>query len=109
MQTVVNALSLGSLYALFALGIAVIFGVMGLVNFAHGALITVGAYAAWWFGDQVGGGAGQRLLIGGLFGLAAGAVVAALAGARVSVGLGCSGSALPGAAVSFQLTTVPSL
>jgi branched-chain amino acid transport system permease protein len=45
-QTVVNALSLGSLYALFALGIAVIFGVMGLVNFAHGALITIGAMMA---------------------------------------------------------------
>jgi branched-chain amino acid transport system permease protein len=45
-QTVVNALSLGSLYALFALGIAVIFGVMGLVNFAHGAFITVGAMMA---------------------------------------------------------------
>ena len=35
-QHTVDALSLGSLYALFALGIAVIFGIMRLINFAHG-------------------------------------------------------------------------
>jgi branched-chain amino acid transport system permease protein len=44
-QNLVNALSLGSLYALIALGIALIFGVMGLVNFAHGELIMIGGYA----------------------------------------------------------------
>ncbi len=44
-QHAVDALSLGSLYALFALGIAVIFGIMRLINFAHGELITAGAYA----------------------------------------------------------------
>jgi branched-chain amino acid transport system permease protein len=44
LQSLVDALSLGSLYALFALGIALIFGVMGLINFAHGELIMVGAY-----------------------------------------------------------------
>jgi branched-chain amino acid transport system permease protein len=44
-QNVINALSLGSLYALFALGVAVVFGIMQLINFAHGELIMVGAYA----------------------------------------------------------------
>ena len=44
-QDIVNALSFGSLYALFALGIALIFGVMSLVNFAHGSLIVAGAIA----------------------------------------------------------------
>ena len=39
-----DAISLGSLYALFALGIAVIFGIMRLINFAHGELIMAGAY-----------------------------------------------------------------
>lgn len=43
-QNAIDAISLGSLYALFALGIALIFGIMGLVNFAHGELIMVGAY-----------------------------------------------------------------
>jgi branched-chain amino acid transport system permease protein len=41
---VIDSVSLGSLYALFALGIALIFGVMRLVNFAHGEFIMVGAY-----------------------------------------------------------------
>jgi branched-chain amino acid transport system permease protein len=45
LQNAINALSYGSLYALFALGIALIFGIMQLINFAHGELIMVGAYA----------------------------------------------------------------
>jgi branched-chain amino acid transport system permease protein len=44
-QTLVDAVSLGSLYALTALGIGLIFGVMRLINFAHGELITFAAYA----------------------------------------------------------------
>lgn len=48
LQNVIDGLGLGSIYALLALGIAVIFGVMHLLNFAHGELITVGAYATYW-------------------------------------------------------------
>lgn len=44
-QGIIDALSFGSLYALFALGIALIFGVIGLMNLAHGELIMIGAYA----------------------------------------------------------------
>jgi branched-chain amino acid transport system permease protein len=47
LQLVVDALTAGSFYALFALGIALIFGIMQLVNFAHGELIMVGAYAVY--------------------------------------------------------------
>ena len=43
-QHIIDALNLGSLYALFALGIALIFGVLKLINFAHGTLIMAGAY-----------------------------------------------------------------
>ena len=43
-QDMLDAASLGSLYALIALGIALIFGVMGLVNFAYGGLIMIGGY-----------------------------------------------------------------
>jgi branched-chain amino acid transport system permease protein len=45
LQNLVDALSLGSLYALAALGIGLLFGILRLVNFAHGDFITVGAYA----------------------------------------------------------------
>ena len=41
-QGIIDAMSVGSLYALFALGIALIFGIMGLMNLAHGELIMVG-------------------------------------------------------------------
>jgi branched-chain amino acid transport system permease protein len=49
LQTLVDGLGVGSTYALLALGISLIFGVMHLVNFAHGELITVGAYTAYFF------------------------------------------------------------
>jgi branched-chain amino acid transport system permease protein len=47
-QQIVDGLGRGSIYALLALGIAVIFGVMHLINFAHGELITVSAYTSYW-------------------------------------------------------------
>lgn len=48
-QTIVDGLGVGSTYALLALGISLIFGVMHLVNFAHGELITIGAYTSYFF------------------------------------------------------------
>ena len=44
-QHLIDAISLGSLYALFALGLAMVFSVMGLINFAHSELIMFGAYS----------------------------------------------------------------
>jgi len=44
-QVAIDALALGSLYALTALGIGLIFGVMRLINFAHGDFIMIGGYA----------------------------------------------------------------
>ena len=44
-QFIINALSLGSLYALMALGMVIVYGILRLVNFAYGELIMVGGYA----------------------------------------------------------------
>ncbi len=44
-QQLVNGLSLGALYALFALGFTLIFGVLGVINLSHGAIFMIGAYA----------------------------------------------------------------
>ena len=44
----------GAFYALLSLGLAVIFGLLGIVNFAHGALYMLGAFAAWIMLDSLG-------------------------------------------------------
>ena len=45
-QQLINGLSLGSLYALIAIGYTMVYGILRLINFAHGDLIMVSAYAA---------------------------------------------------------------
>ncbi len=57
-QNLIDGLGRGSIYALLALGVAVVFGVMHLLNFAHGELITVGGYATYALFQQ---GAGSWL------------------------------------------------
>jgi len=44
LQHVIDAITYGSQFALYALGIALIFGIMGLINFAHGELIVASGY-----------------------------------------------------------------
>jgi branched-chain amino acid transport system permease protein len=45
-QTLVSGLSFGAVYALVALGFSLVYRTMGLVNFAHGAVLMIGAYVA---------------------------------------------------------------
>ena len=44
----------GAFYAMLSLGLAVIFGLLDIVNFAHGALYMMGAFGAWILMDQFG-------------------------------------------------------
>jgi branched-chain amino acid transport system permease protein len=46
-QQLINAISLGSLYALLALGLAIVYGVLKVLNFAHGTLVAVTGYIMW--------------------------------------------------------------
>jgi branched-chain amino acid transport system permease protein len=46
-QQILNAISLGGIYALLALGLAIVFSILHLINFAHGELITLPAYAMY--------------------------------------------------------------
>jgi len=46
-QQLINAISLGSLYALLALGLAMVYGVLKVLNFAHGDLVAVTGYIMW--------------------------------------------------------------
>jgi branched-chain amino acid transport system permease protein len=47
LQQILNALSIGSLYALMAVGLAMVFGILRLINFAHGDVMMVAAYIAF--------------------------------------------------------------
>jgi branched-chain amino acid transport system permease protein len=53
----------GSFYAMLSLGLAVIFGLLGIVNFAHGALYMIGAYVAWLAAENFGIGFWWSLLL----------------------------------------------
>ena len=59
LQNLIDAVSLGAVYALAALGIGLIFGIMRLINFAHGELIMIGGYSLFLL-------AGQPYLVMGL-------------------------------------------
>ena len=48
-QQLVNALSLGSIYALVAVGLAMVFGILRLINFAHGEVLMLGAFATYYY------------------------------------------------------------
>src|SRR5688572_29037488 len=63
----------GSFYALLSLGLAVIFGMLNIINFAHGALYMMGAFAAWFLLQYFGLGYWVALILApvlvGLFGI----------------------------------------
>ena len=46
-QQIINGLVLGSMYALVALGYTMVYGIIGLINFAHGDVLMVGALVSW--------------------------------------------------------------
>jgi branched-chain amino acid transport system permease protein len=47
LQQMVNGISLGSIYALIALGYTMVYGILKLINFAHGDIYMLGAYAGF--------------------------------------------------------------
>ena len=50
-QQFVNALGLGSIYALVAIGLAMVFGILRLINFAHGEVLMLGAFATYYYAE----------------------------------------------------------
>ena len=63
LQLLFNGLSVGAVYALFALGYTLVFSVLGVINFAHGAIFTLGAYFTYFL---IGGAVGANGLMAGL-------------------------------------------
>ena len=81
MSTVVllvfTGLGLGALYFLVAAGLSLIYGLMGVLNFAHGAFLTLGAFAGWEIARRTGSDSWWTFLLSLLVGAAAGAAFAA--------------------------------
>lgn len=108
----ITGFGLGAMYFLIASGLSLIYGLMGVLNFAHGAFLTVGAYATWFAESKLGGLAVlPRFLLAALVGLVVGGLSAALVElflirplygrhieqVLVTVGLGLALTALVGA------------
>ncbi|MGR0320088.1 branched-chain amino acid ABC transporter permease [Agromyces sp. ZXT2-3] len=75
---VVTGLGLGALYFLVASGLSLIYGLMGVLNFAHGAFLTIAAFLGWEAGRRISDGTWTGLAISALVGILVGATVAVL-------------------------------
>jgi branched-chain amino acid transport system permease protein len=76
----ITGLGLGAMYFLVASGLSLIYGLMGVLNFAHGAFLTVGAYGTWFSETKLGGinSVTLRFIVASLIGLVVGGAFAAL-------------------------------
>jgi branched-chain amino acid transport system permease protein len=75
LQHLVNALILGSTYALLGIGLTLIFGIMRVVNFTHGELYALGAYAVFFLEVSLGVNFFLALVLAVIVGCAVGAVI----------------------------------
>ncbi|AYF33595.1 MULTISPECIES: urea ABC transporter permease subunit UrtB [Halomonadaceae] len=83
LETLYFGLSLGSVLVLAAIGLAITFGVMGVINMAHGELIMLGAYTTWMMQQLLPGQPGLALILS----IPAGFMVAALVGIAIERGV----------------------
>jgi branched-chain amino acid transport system permease protein len=74
----ITGLGLGALYFLVASGLSLIYGLMGVLNFAHGAFLTIAAFLGWEAGRRISDGTWTGLAISAAVGILVGAVVAVL-------------------------------
>jgi branched-chain amino acid transport system permease protein len=63
-QQIVNGVTLGSVYALIALGYTMVYGILKLLNFAHGEVYMMGAFAGYWILTWLGGPTGLTVSVG---------------------------------------------
>jgi branched-chain amino acid transport system permease protein len=97
---IISGLVSGSLYALVAAGLSLVWGALGVFNFAHGALLMMGAYIAWTVASSSALGAGIAA------GVVASVVFMAIAGVVLYFLLVRSWIGKPGAELSVIMTTI---
>ena len=79
-QQVINGLTIGSIYALIALGYTMVYGILRFINFAHGDIYMVGAYAGYIVATALGLANGQTSVIGFIITLLLSMAIAAAVG-----------------------------
>src|ERR1700751_2829542 len=108
-QAMVNGLLVGSLYSVIAMGLTIIFGVMRVINMAHGELIMLGMYVAFWAFTLFGLGQVAALLISLPLFLVLGAVIYGGVVSRVQLFAGEMGTLLVTAGLSYLLANAAQL
>ena len=108
-QAMVNGLLVGSLYSVIAMGLTIIFGVMRVINMAHGELIMLGMYVAFWAFTLFGLGQMAALLISLPLFLVLGAVIYGGVVSRVQLCAGEMGTLLVTAGLSYLLANAAQL
>ena len=79
LQQLINGISLGSIYALIALGYTMVYGIIKLINFAHGDIYMLGAYVGFIFATKTGMGLVPTLIVSMVFCAILGVVIEMIA------------------------------
>ena len=108
-QAMVNGLLVGSLYSVIAMGLTIIFGVMRVINMAHGELIMLGMYVAFWVYTFLGMGQMAALLISLPLFLVLGAAIYGAVVNRVERRAGEMGTLLVTAGLSYLVANAAQL
>jgi branched-chain amino acid transport system permease protein len=108
-QAIANGVLVGSLYSVIAMGLTIIFGVMRVINMAHGELIMLGMYVAFWAFTLFGLGQIAALLISLPLFLVLGAAIYRGVVSRVEHRAGEMGTLLVTAGLSYLLANAAQL
>jgi branched-chain amino acid transport system permease protein len=79
LQQMLNGLAIGSVYVVIALGLTVVFGILGIAHFAHGSVSMFGGYLTFFFGERLGIGFFQAMALAMLVGAVIGLLIERLA------------------------------
>ena len=83
LQQFINGISLGSIYALIALGYTMIYGILRFINFAHGDVFMIGAFVGFYLAPFISKTIGGSVILAGLMVMVAAMIICSLLGATI--------------------------
>lgn len=75
LTALIEAITLGSIYAMMTAGLTLVYGTVHALNMAHGSILMIGGFGAWFVSEQLGWNVGLGLVSGVVIAVAVGAVV----------------------------------